>query len=179
MKALIVIDLQKTLCGHHPFPFHLQQIISNTNNLIRHASECGCPVIFIQHEDASTLELQQGSEGWQLLGQLSVPKDAIFVGKTTANSFLRTDLRNELERNNVNHLLICGYASEYCIDTTVRAAAALGYNITLISDAHTTHDKPHANAESIIHHENATLPELSSFGVRICASTTSELLAIF
>ena len=41
--------------------------------------------------------------------------------------------------------------------------------MTLAADAHTTHDKPHAPGARIREHHNATLPAISSFGVRIQA----------
>lgn len=67
----------------------------------------------------------------------------------------------------VTELVVSGYATEFCVDTTIRSAAAKGFNITLVSDTHTTHDKPHAPAEFIIQHHNATLPNIKSFGVTI------------
>ncbi|CAJ0993424.1 hypothetical protein SODG_002081 [Sodalis praecaptivus] len=98
------------------------------------------------------------------------------MAKTTANAFLNTSLRDVLLAAGVKHLLITGYASEFCVDTTVRAAAALGYDVTLVSDAHTTHYKPHASAADIIKHENATLPELASFGVSLRAVPTRDIV---
>ena len=44
-----------------------------------------------------------------------------------------------------------------------------------MSDAHTTHDKSHAPAEFIIQHHNATLPNITSFGVKI-KTEQSELI---
>ncbi|WP_434670947.1 cysteine hydrolase family protein (plasmid) [Klebsiella sp. B345] len=174
MQALIIIDLQKALCNLPPQPFNLQQVVGNINNHLFHAKECNYPVIFVQHEAPT---LHPGTEGWKLLDEISVPDKAFFIGKTTANAFLHTELNTLLEQVKASHLLVCGYASEFCIDTTIRAAAALGYDITLISDAHTTHDKPHASAEAIILHENSTLPELTSFGVRRDVSTSAEILS--
>jgi nicotinamidase-related amidase len=68
-----------------------------------------------------------------------------------------------------SHVVICGYASEFCVDTTVRRAAANGLTVTLADDAHTTHDKPHANAATIRAHHNATLSNIRSFGPKISA----------
>ncbi|MBS0909054.1 cysteine hydrolase family protein [Tatumella sp. JGM118] len=175
MQALIIIDLQKALCNQEPLPFNIQQIISNINELLCHAIERNYPVIFVQHE-ASFIPV--GEEGWKILDELSVPDKAIFISKTTANAFLQTKLNASLNDLKVNHLLVCGYASEFCIDTTIRAAAALGYDVTLISDAHTTHSKPHASAEAIILHENATLPELTSFNVKIDVAASREILTL-
>jgi nicotinamidase-related amidase len=61
------------------------------------------------------------------------------------------------------------------VDTTVRRAAALGYSVTLASDAHTTHDKPHASAAAIRAHENATLPQITSFGQAIVALASERI----
>lgn len=81
-----------------------------------------------------------------------------------------------LEKENVKNLIICGYAIEFCIDSTVRAAAALGYSIDLISDGHTTHDQSHAKAELIIKHHNETLSNIKSFGVSIAAVESNEII---
>ena len=77
----------------------------------------------------------------------------------------------------VEHLIVCGYATEFCVDTTIRQAAALGYAITLAADAHTTHDKPHASGELIRRHHNATLSSIESFGVPIVAQSTDAIVS--
>jgi nicotinamidase-related amidase len=59
----------------------------------------------------------------------------------------------------------------------VRRAAALGFAVTLVSDAHTTHDKSHASAIEIRRHHNATLTAITSFGPVIDALSTQELCA--
>ncbi|MFT4192782.1 MAG: hypothetical protein QM617_14805 [Comamonas sp.] len=43
------------------------------------------------------------------------------------------------------------------------------------TDSHTTHDKPHATAVAIRAHENATLPELTSFGPVIAALPAAQI----
>jgi nicotinamidase-related amidase len=73
-------------------------------------------------------------------------------------------------------VVICGYASEFCVDTTTRRAAALGYRVVLAADAHTTHDKPHATASQIRDHHNATLPGITSFGPRIVAMPSDAVV---
>jgi nicotinamidase-related amidase len=122
--------------------------------------------VFVQHESAT---LAYGSEPWQFQRDLHVePRDAV-LRKTTPDAFLRSDLQELLASWNVDRVVICGFASEFCVDTTTRRAAALGYAVTLGADAHTTHDKPHATAAQIRDHENATLGDLTSFGPRIDA----------
>ena len=57
----------------------------------------------------------------------------------------------------VKQLVIAGMKTEFCVDTTCRAAPELGFTTVLISDAHTTIDNPHLSAHEIIGHHNRTL----------------------
>src|SRR5690606_41495905 len=45
------------------------------------------------------------------------------VDKTTPDSFLRTGLGGLLRQLQVSRVVVCGYATEFCVDTTVRQAA--------------------------------------------------------
>lgn len=45
-----------------------------------------------------------------------------------------------LQARHIGNLVIAGNQTEYCIDTTCRHAASLGYNVTLVRDAHRTWD---------------------------------------
>lgn len=132
------------------------------------------PVAFIQHERAEGL-LAFRSESWLLQEQLQIARGDALFRKTTADSFLRTELGAWLEQRGVVRLVVCGYATEFCIDTTVRRAAALGYEVTLAADGHTTHDKAHAKAAQIRVHHNATLSAITSFGPRIAAVDCAEI----
>ncbi|KAB8145712.1 cysteine hydrolase [Chloroflexia bacterium SDU3-3] len=165
--ALLIIDVQRGLFDDEPRPFEADLVVERINGLAELARAAGAPVAFIQHEDAGKLAYQ--SQGWQLERQLQVDKADLRVRKTTPDSFLRTELAALLAERGVRHVVICGYASEFCVDTTARRAAALGYAVTLAADAHTTRDRPHASAADIRQHHNATLPEITSFGVEIQA----------
>lgn len=173
--ALLVIDVQRGLFDREPRPFEASEVIQRINQLAQSARAMAAPVVFVQHErQGSPLEYQ--SENWRLAAELVSESDDLFVRKTTPDSFLHTNLHELLQANAVEHLVISGYACEFCVDTTTRRAAALGYSVTLVSDGHTTHDKPHATAASIRAHENATLPSLTSFGPVISAIASAQVL---
>jgi nicotinamidase-related amidase len=175
-KALIVIDVQRGLFdGAVPevgVPFEAHAVVERINSLAAQARNAGVPVIWVQHERAEGF-LSHGSPEWELHPALKTDSSDARVFKTTPDSFLRTGLQRLLEVRGAKEVVICGYASEFCVDTTTRRAAALGYPVTLVSDAHTTADKPHATGEQIRAHENATLPKLTSFGPKICALPTA------
>lgn len=169
MKALLVIDVQHGLFATQPPPAFSTEVIARINTLAARARQQGAPVIFVQHEAATGEHFRHGSPAWALADGLDVVETDLLSRKTTPDSFHNTDLQATLDAHGVSELVVCGYASEFCVDTTVRRAAALGYGITLVADAHTTHDKPHADAATITAHHNATLPSIRSFGVVIAA----------
>ena len=163
-SAVLVIDVQKALFDISPRPHKADETVKKINQVTAKARSAQAPVIFIQHE-APDSAVEYSSDGWQLESNLVVEDSDLFVRKTTPDSFLRTDLEEILKNKGITHLIICGYATEFCVDTTTRRAAGLGFSVQLVSDAHTTHDKPHAKAEDIQNHHNHTLPRIKSFGV--------------
>ncbi|MBU2713906.1 cysteine hydrolase family protein [Zooshikella harenae] len=173
-SAVLVIDVQCILFDKEPRPYEADEVVQRINAITHQARSSNMPVFFIQHEQPHTL-LEYGSDTWKLQSGLKVEKNDYKVRKTTPDSFLRTDLADHLQALNVNNLIICGYATEFCIDTTVRRAAALGYNVQLVADAHTTHDKKHASAEQIREHHTATLSGISSFDTKISAVASIAL----
>lgn len=172
--ALLIIDIQRALFQVEPRPFEADLVVQRINDLAERARSLAIPVIFVQHEkEGSPLAFQ--SEGWQLQKNLITGGGDLFLRKTTPDAFLRTQLEQILNDFGAKHVVICGYASEFCVDTTVRRAAALGYGVTLAADAHTTCDKPHAGAAAIRAHENGTLPNITSFGPVIRAIPSEEI----
>lgn len=164
--ALVIIDVQAGLFS--PPPANATAVVARINALIRRAREANAPVVFVQHESPGG-SLMHETAGWQLVDTLDAQDEDLRVRKTTPDSFLRTSLADQLNGFGIRHIAVCGYATEFCVDTTVRRAAGLGYSVTLAADAHTTHDKPHGAAERIVAHHNATLADIESYGVPIRA----------
>ena len=173
-SALIVIDVQCALFDPAPRPFEADAVISRINRLTTAARAAGVPVVWVQHETADA-RLQADSPGWALTSTLQFAVSDHRVRKTTPDSFLRTGLAAWLAAHEIKHLVLCGYATEYCVDTTTRRAAALGHSVTLVADGHTTHDKPHATGAQIRAHHNATLPAITSFGPVIRAVAAADI----
>jgi len=173
-SAVLVIDVQMGLFEGKERPFDADQVIQKINNITNTARTSDVAVIFIQHQQEKGL-LVKGSKDWELHHNLEIKDCDYIIQKKTPDSFLRTNLDEILSKTGIENVIICGYASEFCVDTTTRRAAALGYSVTLIGDAHTTHDKDHASARTIREHHNATLPDLTSFGPQISVVKVKDL----
>lgn len=171
--ALIVIDVQRAFFEQADKPADDTAVIARINQLSAGARNAGCPVIFIHHERPET-GLEYGSEAWQLHKDLKATSDDHLIRKTTPDSFNGTELDNLLKRLEVSELVICGFASEFCVDTTTRRAASLGYPVSLVGDAHTTYDKEHCSAAVIRQHHNLTLSSIQSFPAKVSLTTTAD-----
>lgn len=165
--ALLIIDMQQGLFSHH-LPDDYAAVIQRLQDLINRARAAKQPVFFVCHEAPDTALAYQ-SAGWALVEGLSLQASDELVRKTTPDAFLGTELLQQLQQRNIGKLVVGGYASEFCVDTTVRSAAARGFAVDLAADSHTTHDKNHATAAQIRVHHNATLAAIRSFGVPIRA----------
>ncbi len=172
--ALIIIDMQQGLFAQQ-LPDDYAGVLQRLQQLYQAAHQAQRPVIFVCHEAPGSVLAYQ-SAGWQLVEGLQLAEDDLLVRKTTPDSFLRTDLHQLLQQRQINRLVIAGYASEFCVDTSVRSAAAHGYAVDLVADSHTTHDKPHLPAAQIRAHHNATLAAVRSFGVPIRPVAAAEVV---
>jgi nicotinamidase-related amidase len=172
-SALLIIDVQKALCSGDEAAFDIDAVVDRINQVAAKARAAGAPVIFIQHEDDGSLPF--GTEGWQLYERLVTRPEDIRVRKTASDSFHRTDLHALLQSQNVGTLVVCGLQSEFCVDTTVRRALALGYTVVLVADAHSTVANGILSAAQISAHHNHTLANIGSFGPRVTPTVAAEL----
>ncbi len=160
--ALIVIDMQLGSFSPTAARYQSEAVIARINTLAAKLRAAQGKVVFIQHEGPEGDPHHPDSPGWHLLPELEVLKDDRTVGKTSCDSFLSTDLDQILRADSIERLVICGCATEFCVDTTVRSALARGYHTTVAADAHTTAERPHLSASDIIAHHNATWADFIS-----------------
>jgi nicotinamidase-related amidase len=76
------------------------------------------------------------------------------VHKRACDAFYETDLAKILQEHDARQLIVTGCATDFCVDTTVRAAASRDYEMIVVEDGHTTADRPHVDAVSVMRHHN-------------------------
>jgi nicotinamidase-related amidase len=172
--AVLVIDVQQGLCEGEGKAYDCEGLIAKINRITQQARAASAPVIFIQHESVSGY-LEHGTPAWQLAHGLQVVASDIKIRKTTPDAFLRTSLDSVLNDHQIDHLIVCGMHTEFCVDTTTRQALARGFPVTLVSDAHTSAGNSALTPQQVIAHHNATLTNISSFGPRVVATPCSAL----
>ena len=165
-SALLIIDVQHALCSGRCCAYDIDATVDRINEVASRARAAGAPVFLIQHEEEDG-PLEFDTPGWQLYERLAVQQSDIAFRKTATDSFYRTELHSLLQSRGIDRLVICGLQSEFCVDSTVRGALALGFPVVLVADGHTTLDNEVISAAQISRHHNVTLANLSSFGPRV------------
>ncbi len=114
------------------------QVIGRINELIERARGAAVPIVFIQHDDPNDPLMQSGSDGWQLVADLDVGTHDVRIAKQFRDSFADTSLHAHLESLAVDEVIITGAQSDYCVHATTTGALREGFDVTVVSDAHTT-----------------------------------------
>jgi nicotinamidase-related amidase len=153
--ALVVIDVQAGLFDGKPPAFEGEAVITRINEATAKARAAGAPVFLIQQDgDPGSDYLVPFSDGWKLHPRLVIRPGDVVIRKTTCDSFYRTSLESELRARGVTTLVLMGYATDFCVDTTLRNAVSKEYGIIVVADAHTTSDSPVLKADQIRQHHN-------------------------
>ena len=176
MTTLIIIDMQAGLFTKDKPRHNSENVISNINTLAEAVRKNSGRVIFIQHNDPAGELFERGSDAWQLLPTLERLPDDKIVHKTACDSFYRSELKSVLDADKTGSLIITGCATDFCVDTTLRAALSYDYNIVAASDGHTTNAKPYADAETIIEHHNYLWQNLVHPVLQVKVMQTSEIV---
>ncbi|MBS6035275.1 MAG: cysteine hydrolase [Pantoea sp.] len=157
-SALLVIDMQQGLFRGAVTPHYADRVLANICLLIDKARQAKVPIFFARHTGPDDSPFSARSPLTRLLPELGVDdaQEGIFI-KKFPSCFRDTPLLSQLREKGIKQLVVTGMKTEFCVDTSCRAAADCGFSVVLVSDAHTTVDNPHLTAEKIIAHHNLTL----------------------
>lgn len=183
VKALLIIDVQNAILtgkaarDRQPLvDVALDETVARLRSLQDAARQAGAPVILVQHDGEETHRLAVGTAGWEIRRELAPQDGDTVVRKRSADSFHQTDLEQQLARRNVGHLVIGGCMSQYCVDTTVRRAVSLGYDVTLIADGHMTGDSDTLTYAQIVSHHNETLDGFDAGRFTVAVRPAAEIV---
>ena len=146
-RALLVIDLQNGVCHKAEEIFNFKSLVKVINERIAFFRAQNLPIIFIQHESSSLLK---GSVEWKLISKLNYQSNDFYIKKTHLNSFYKTKLQEVLNNLQVRELEICGAQTEFCVDTTIKMAHGLGYQLSMKCGASSTFDNQFMTAKQTI-----------------------------
>ena len=139
--ALLLVDVQK---GVNEVKYYGGPSGKRNNHIAEENMRCllaewrrlGKRVAFTRHNSREInsplkLELETGNQ----IEGLEINGPDIVVEKDVNSGFIGTSLELELRRSGINRLVVMGFYTNYCIETTVRMAGNLGFDTYLVHDA--------------------------------------------
>ena len=134
-KALVVIDIQNDITKHY------RDIVSNINAAIDWAMSEGMHVVYIKHNNitASTRTFKPGTHGEELVPELKVVSDHIFV-KTKSNALTSEAFTAFIAENGITEFYVAGADATACVKSTCFNMRKAGYTVHVLSDCITSYD---------------------------------------
>jgi ureidoacrylate peracid hydrolase len=154
-SALLVIDAQKVYSLNHSRlkVNNVESIVENINKIIRYFENKNLPIIYIRHlhnpdgSDAGRMYdfsfsgktrkigFRKGSLETEYIDDLIIIKGAPEIIKNRYNAFFNTNLANILNKLNINQVVIVGFMTNFCCESTARDAHDRDYYVDFIIDA--------------------------------------------
>lgn len=137
-QALILVDIQNDYFDGGLWPVaQMETVAGNAARLLAHARKIGDLVVHIRHQMASDQApfFRPGTAGAEINATVAPGEGEAVITKARPNSFHGTDLLDRLRGADIGAVAICGAMSQMCIDATARAAADLGFAVTVVEDA--------------------------------------------
>lgn len=170
--ALLVVDVQNGVVTGAP---HRDEVVGNIDRLVGRARAEGVPVVWVQH---TSEELRPGTPEWEYVPELVPQEGEPLVHKAYGDSFEGTELEEVLAERTVGRLVVAGAQTDACIRSTLHGAFTRGYDVQLVSDAHTTEDRTAYGApppEQVVAHTNLYWAAQSAPGRVAGAVSTAEV----
>lgn len=142
-KALLLVDIQNDYFKNGKSELKNTEVAADKSaKILEHFRNNRELVIYIQHINTRTNAtfFLPDTSGCEIHESVKPKENEKIIIKHMPNSFYDTELKEYLDQNSIEELIICGMMSHMCIDTTVRAAKDYGYTVTVLEDACTTKD---------------------------------------
>lgn len=158
--ALLLLNTQMNMFALDPV-YDDAQILQRLKDLAGKAQAAAVPVLLVRHGGGPGTPDERGTPGWELHPDLD-PATTVIFDQDTPNPFVGTGLEAWLNQHGITRLVVGGMQTELGVDTAVRFANSLGYDVVLVADGHSTRPSGGLTAEQIIAHHNRVLAEFAT-----------------
>jgi nicotinamidase-related amidase len=143
-QVLLVIDVQNEYFapyGQWVLP-EGERVLVRIQALLAAARDGGACVIHITHErlGATSGVFVPGSVGVQMHEGIAPRPGEAVIHKNFPGAFTQTPLEAHLRHAGVDTVVVTGYMTHLCCDTTARQASERGYSVLFAADATATRD---------------------------------------
>jgi len=167
--ALLLIDVQREYFTRES-PLWIPDgpaVLERLQGLLADARAGGAGVVHVRHEeDPSSPVFAAGTDAVETMPEVAPAAGEPVVVKHLPGSFDGTDLDRVLERLGARTVVVAGFMTHMCCDTTARQAAARGFDVVFLADGTATRDLTGRSGQTIPHgviHESVLAAQADGF----------------
>lgn len=176
--ALVMVDCQNTYREGVMKLAGVEEALAEARRLLDRARAAGIPVFHIRHDAGAGSPYDLTAPIGQISDEVAPRDGEPVVTKNYPNAFVHTDLEEQLRAKGVKNVILAGFMTHMCINSTARGAFNLGFSPTIVAAATATRDLPDADGGVL---PAAALQAASLAGVRdlfaVVVKTSADLAA--
>ena len=148
-SALLMIDLQNTYREGVMRLEGVEPAIREAAALLERARAAGIPVIHVRHDAGPGSPYDVTAPIGQISDEVA-PKDGeAVVTKAYPSAFVGTDLEAQLKAAGVADVIVAGFMTHMCVNSTARGAFSLGLRPTVVAAATATRALPGPDGSTV------------------------------
>ena len=137
-SALIMIDLQNTYRWGVMRLHGVEPAIAEAAKLLEIARDLKVPVFHIQHDGGAGSPYDIGAEIGAIAEEVAPIAGEPVITKHYPNSFVQTDLDERLKAIGIQKIMLTGFMTHMCINSTAHGGFNLGYAPTVVASTTAT-----------------------------------------
>ena len=141
-SALVLIDLQETYRDGVMRLDNVEPAIREAAQLLGRARAAGIPVVHVRHDAGPGSPYDVAAPIGQISAEVAPQGDEAVITKAYPSSFVGTDLEARLRQAGVEDVILAGFMTHMCVNSTARSAFSLGFRPTVVAAATATRALP-------------------------------------
>jgi nicotinamidase-related amidase len=137
-SALIMIDCQNTYREGIMQLTGVEEAVKEAQKLLKLARELNVPIIHIQHDAGEGTPYDIRTNIGAISDEVAPVNQEIVIIKNYPNAFYKTQLDDVLKSQGINKIILVGFMTHMCINSTAHGAFNLGYSPTVVASATAT-----------------------------------------
>ncbi len=149
-SALIIIDAQNTYCEGVMKLEGVEDALKECQTLLERFRASGRPIFHIQHDAGEGSPYDINAPIGQIADIVAPKEGEAVIVKNYPSSFVGTELEAKLKEADIQNLIVTGFMSHMCVNSTARSAFSLGFNPTVVASATATRSLPSKATGNVI-----------------------------
>lgn len=148
-SALIMIDCQNTYRQGVMQLDGVEEALSQAARLLKLARDNGVPVFHIQHDGGEGSPYDLNTELGAIADEVAPADGENVIVKHFPNAFVQTPLDEYLRSRGIESVVLAGFMTHMCVNSTAHGAFNLGYQPAIVAKATATRGLETADGQLI------------------------------